>query len=112
MAIVRVDGIEYLDSGVVFLGDDGVVEVVVEHKERRHEIALKLRSDDGSPEIRHGNPRDDRTVVHLANIPEETATGSGKTSIGEISGDDLFLAFDLEPMLVFRSKQRIPNRRI
>ncbi|MEO3433671.1 hypothetical protein [Inquilinus sp. CAU 1745] len=98
MAIVNVDGIRYLDSGVVFLRPDGVVEVSFLHGSETHVVALKLRADGGAPGVRHGAPTSGRTVVHLANMPMDKVSAGGRVGIGKIGDENLRLAFELEPL--------------
>ena len=108
MTIFEVDGITYLDSGVVFLTGSGVVELRVQHADVQQEVALKLRQDDEMPQVRYGNPEDGRTVVHLANIPGAMTFGSGRTEIGKIGEDNLYLAFELGPTLAAMFASPVP----
>lgn len=95
MAIDKIHGITYLDSGTVFLGDDAVVEIVVKHKKVAHQVAIKLRQDGGEPQVRFGSPKENRTVVHLTNLPQGSASGGAGIGIGPIRGDNLYLTFEL-----------------
>ena len=48
--------------------------------------------------VKYGNPRSDRTVVHLINIPRDEAVGGDKMPIGKIGDDGLWLSFEVRPL--------------
>ena len=103
MPIWKIDGKDYLDSGTVIVDGDAVVEVdfqVGKDPNKKHQVALKFRSDDGPVEMRVGTAKPGRTVVHFANFPFDSVSSNGGVSIGEIDGKGLWLAFIVEPFKV------------
>ena len=90
--IRKVDGRSFLDSGTIIVSGDAVVEVDVEYKGRKHEIALKFRTKDGEePDIQFGNPRPDRTVIHFVNFPKSQTVAADGFHVGKIGDEDLRL---------------------
>lgn len=97
MPITKIDGQRFIESGSVIVSGDAVVELRVEYRSHVQQIAIKFRSEGSQPQIRYGNPRPDRTVVHFANMPMDTVSSGGGVGIGKIVDDDLWLAFVIEP---------------
>ena len=100
--IRKVDGRRFLDSGTIVVVGDAVVEVEVNHRGKTHQIALKFRTDDKGPEVRFGNPQNDRTVVHFANFPFDTTSANGGVSIGKIAETSCGLPTLFNPLAKLR----------
>src|SRR5690242_13246170 len=98
MAIRKVDGRVFLDSGTAIVAGNSVVELMVDHAGRPHEVALKFRSTivPGTPDLRYGNPRTNRTVVQFLNYAVGETHVADAVPIGKIGEDELKLSFVLQ----------------
>lgn len=97
MGIKNIADREFLDSGTVLVGTDAVIEIEFLRNGTPHQVALKFRTDGGSPAVRWGSPSPTRTVVHFANFPGDTVSTGGGVKIGMIAEKQLLLAFVAEP---------------
>jgi hypothetical protein len=96
--IWKVDGIRYLDSDTIVVSGDAAVEIKFSSENQPYEVALKFRTvEEDDVGVRVGNPKSNRTVVHLINFPTNGPLSSPRVQIGKIGDRDLFLAFVANP---------------
>jgi hypothetical protein len=105
--IWKVDGRGFLDSGTVVVSSEAAVEIRIERKGKpHHEVAIKIRNRENEQEsqVKFGNPRPDRTVVHLINFDEPVA--EDVIHIGKIGDENLRLSYVIHPTWSLEAKIR------
>lgn len=95
--IRNISGRPVVDTGTVIVNGDAVVEIEFPWGDAKHQVSLKFRTDDQGPQVRFGQPKAGRTVVHLANFPLDQASAAGGIPIGTLGESQLMLAFVIEP---------------